>query len=188
MFWKRYDGIPLALYTIFHPHLKGRCTAVPEFGVVCMHQHAPVTDVHRMRFTRQGRMHIEIWLWPYDCKFVKSLWPSEAILRHKTVSTLVQVMACCLTAPSHYLNLGFCVIHPRELQHELENYSLNINHDYVIKWKHFPRNWAFVRGIHRSRWIPHTKASDASFEVFFDLRLNKRLSKQPWGWWSEKPS
>ena len=25
-------------------------------------------------------------------------------------------------------------------------------HDDVIKWKHFPRNWAFVRGIHRSRW------------------------------------
>ena len=35
------------------------------------------------------------------------------------------------------------------------------NHDDVIKWKHFPRNWPFVRGIHRSRWIPHTKASDA---------------------------
>ena len=24
-------------------------------------------------------------------------------------------------------------------------------HDYVIKWKHFPRYWPFVRGIHRSR-------------------------------------
>ena len=23
-------------------------------------------------------------------------------------------------------------------------------HDDVIKWKHFPRNWQFVRGIHRS--------------------------------------
>ena len=33
-------------------------------------------------------------------------------------------------------------------------------HDDVIKWKHFPRNWPFVRGIHRSRWFPHTKASD----------------------------
>ena len=28
-------------------------------------------------------------------------------------------------------------------------------HDDVIKWKHFPRYWPFVRGIH------HTKASDA---------------------------
>ena len=28
----------------------------------------------------------------------------------------------------------------------------------------------------------------SSFDVFFDLRLNKRLSKQPWGWWFETPS
>ena len=27
-----------------------------------------------------------------------------------------------------------------------------------------------------------------SFDVFFDLRLNKRLSKQSWGWWFEAPS
>ena len=26
-----------------------------------------------------------------------------------------------------------------------------------------------------------------SFDVFFDLRLNKQLSKQPWGWWFETP-
>ena len=34
-------------------------------------------------------------------------------------------------------------------------------HDEVIKWKHFPCYWPFLRGIHRSRWIPRTKASDA---------------------------
>ena len=27
-----------------------------------------------------------------------------------------------------------------------------------------------------------------NFDVFFDLRLNKRLSKQTWGWWFETPS
>ena len=27
-----------------------------------------------------------------------------------------------------------------------------------------------------------------SFDVSFGLRLNKRLSKQPWGWWFETPS
>ena len=27
-----------------------------------------------------------------------------------------------------------------------------------------------------------------SFDVFLDLRLNKRLSKQLWGWWFEMPS
>ena len=59
-------------------------------------------------------------------------------------------------------------------------------HDDVIKWKHFPRYWPFVRGIHRSRWIPRTKASNA--EPWCFLRLNKRLSKQTRGWWFEPPS
>ena len=45
-------------------------------------------------------------------------------------------------------------------------------HDDVIKWKHFPRYWPFVRG----------------FDVFFDLRPDKRLSKQSRGWWFETPS
>ena len=39
-------------------------------------------------------------------------------------------------------------------------------HDDVIKWKHFPCNWPFVRGIHRSRWIPYTKDSDAELWCF----------------------
>ena len=34
---------------------------------------------------------------------------------------------------------------PHLTLHNLEWY-----HDDVIKWKHFPRNWPFVRGIHRS--------------------------------------
>ena len=31
------------------------------------------------------------------------------------------------------------------------------------------------------------RAATRSFHVFFDLRLNKRLSKQPWGWWFQTP-
>ena len=39
------------------------------------------------------------------------------------------------------------------------------------------------------RWLPHTKASDAELWCFLcDLSLNKWLSKQSWGWWSETPS
>ena len=35
---------------------------------------------------------------------------------------------------------------------------------------------------------PTQRPVTRSFDVFFDLRLNKRLSKQPWGWWFETPS
>ena len=45
-------------------------------------------------------------------------------------------------------------------------HTLYLWHDDVIKWNHFPRYWPFVRGIHRSRWIPHTKASDAELWCF----------------------
>ena len=37
----------------------------------------------------------------------------------------------------------------------------NPSHDDLIKWKHFPRYWPFVRRITGLRWIPRTKASDA---------------------------
>ena len=40
----------------------------------------------------------------------KSLWSSEAIWWWRTGSALTQVMACCLTAPSHYLNQCWHII------------------------------------------------------------------------------
>ena len=33
--------------------------------------------------------------------------------------------------------------------------------------------------------FPAQRPVTRGFDVFFDLRLNKRLSKQPWGWWFE---
>ena len=33
--------------------------------------------------------------------------------------------------------------------------------------------------------FPTQRPVTRSFDVFFDLLLNKRLSKQPWGWWFE---
>ena len=36
--------------------------------------------------------------------------------------------------------------------------------------------------------FPAQRPVTRSFDVFFDLRPNKRLSKQPWDWWFETPS
>ena len=36
--------------------------------------------------------------------------------------------------------------------------------------------------------FPTQRPVTRSFGVFFDLHLNKRLSKQWWGWWFETPS
>ena len=60
--------------------------------------------------------------------------------------------------------------------------------DDVIKWKHFPRYWPFVRGIHR--WpvnSPHKGQWRGALILSLICALNKRMSKQSWGWWFETP-
>ena len=65
--------------------------------------------------------------------------------------------------------------------------ATEFSYDDVIKWKHFPSYWPFVRGIHRSGEIPAQRPVTRSFDVFFDLRLIKRLSKQLKHRWFETP-
>ena len=74
-------------------------------------------------------------------------------------------------------------------KHNITQRRINCGcHDDVITWKHFPRYWSFVRGIHRSPVNSPQKLVMRSFDVFFDLRLNKRLSQQSWGWCFERLS
>ena len=61
-------------------------------------------------------------------------------------------------------------------------------HDDVIKWKHFPRLLALCAGNSSvTGEFPSQRPVTQSFDIFFDLRLNKWLSKQSWGWWFETP-
>ena len=46
-----------------------------------------------------------------------------------------------------WTNAGFC---PRRTNNSRISSKCILEHDVVIKWKHFPRNWPFLRGIHRS--------------------------------------
>ena len=78
-----------------------------------------------------------------------------------------------------------CSAHSLGPQLQLRSYSTSGVHDDVIKWKHFPRYWPFVRGIGE---FPAQRLVTRSFDVFFDLRLNKRSSKQWRGWWLETSS
>ena len=61
-----------------------------------------------------------------------------------------------------------------------------MEHDDVIKWKHFPRYWPFVRGSHRSP-VNSLHKGQWRGALMFSLIcvLNKRLSKQSRGWWFE---
>ena len=67
---------------------------------------------------------------------MNSLWPSDDTWQQRSGSTLVQVMACCLEAPSHYLNKYWLIIsevqwqqfHQRYLSHQ----SLKLHWKFLI--------------------------------------------------------
>ena len=52
------------------------------------------------------------------------------------------------------------------------------SHYAVIKWKHFPHYWPFVRGT------PSQRPVTQRFDIFFDLCLSKQTGR----WWFETPS
>ena len=80
-----------------------------------------------------------------------------------------------------YIPIILCISHQQQLIYS--------NHDDVIKWKLFPRYWPFVRGIHRSPAnSPHKGQRRVTLMFSLICALNKRLSKQSWGWWFETPS
>ena len=62
------------------------------------------------------------------------------------------------------------------------------NDDDVIKRKHFRVTGPLCREFTGHRWIPPQWPMTRSFEFIFDLRLNKRLCKQPRRRWFEMPS
>ena len=45
-----------------------------------------------------------------NTKCLDSLWPNDALWRHRSVSTCAQAMACCLTAPIQYMNQCWPII------------------------------------------------------------------------------
>ena len=83
---------------------------------------------------------------------INSLWPSDAIWRQRSGSTLAQVMACCLTAPSHYLNQCWLIISEVQVTFILGQFHKRcLNHQSLKSvWKlHTKLSFKFPRG----QWI-----------------------------------
>ena len=110
--------------------LEKQCTAnhVINIYMYILYHHCQTISKHRAAFSFQVsadqwfyndsliRRHNDCSKWlihyqgPHLLRWINSLWPSDAIWRHISGSTLIQVMACCLTAPSHYLNQCWVII------------------------------------------------------------------------------
>ena len=87
-------------------------------------------------------------------------------LQHHLHPTAGEQLRITYTVPTHIHQTngalspsGLCKCSPSALRFThvyhgdllLKWINFNPCHDDVIKWKHFPRYWPFVRGIHRSR-------------------------------------
>ena len=60
----------------------------------------------------------------------------------------------------------------------------------ITWWRHQMEPFSALLGLCEgnspvSGEFPTQRPVTRSFDVFFDLRVNKRLSKQSWGWWFE---
>ena len=61
------------------------------------------------------------------------------------------------------------------------------NRETVTWWRHQMETYSALLAIRAGNSFPAQSPVTWSFDVVFDLRLNTRLSKQPWGWWFETP-
>ena len=77
----------------------------------------------------------------------------------------------------------------------VEMLSFEIDHFNSIEtlWRHQMETFSALLAICAGNSpvtgeFPTQRPVTRSFDVFYDLRLNKRLSKQSWGWWFDTPS
>ena len=95
---------------------------------------------------------------------IDSLWSSDAIWQHRSGSTLAQVMACCLTAPSHYLNQSWLIISTVQWDSSGDNFTWDTsaieleNDSYKIPFKSPMVQWV----NHRQLCSPIHHLSDIS--------------------------
>ena len=75
-------------------------------------------------------------------------------------------------------------LHYRKYPSTMSFGCFRISHDDIIKRKHFPRYWPLWGEF---TFHPSHRPVRRSFDAFFDLRLNIRLSKQSRRWWFETP-
>ena len=134
------------------------------------------TDIQRLLIQR-GHLHF------FRYKIVSEqgrlgfacLWCQLFVLRHRDTTTWIWVHAVNFVA---VVSLRFKPSTCRTLQawwrHQMETFSELLA---------FCAGYSTVNGE-----FPSQRPVTRSFDVFFYSHLNKRLSKQSWGWWFEMPS
>ena len=104
------------------------------------------------------------WLWSGWFYFILTPW-------HWHISTI--------TGPLCGESTGFPCI-PRGKDHKCRAFMMTSSNGNIFRTTGHSCGDSQVTGE-----FPAQRPVTRSFDVFFDLHLNKRLSKQSWGWWFE---
>ena len=82
----------------------------------------------------------------------------------------------CIQAGAMLHNLAVSIMFVSTYINDSIAWNALLTLDDVIKWRHFPRYWPFVRGIHPpvTGGFSSQRPVTRSIDVLFDLRLNKR--------------
>ena len=122
---------------------------------------------------------------------IAHMWMSQNTFGDKL--TLVWVMNWCRHAPSHYRSPDLCDQMASLHHNELTWCRYIVTHCGLVMMTSSNGNIFRVTGPLCGEFtgpgeFPAQRPVTRNFDVFFDLRPNKRLSTQPWGWWFETPS
>ena len=93
----------------------------------------------------------------------------------------------------HLYNSFFIMHHLIRTSHVKSQHILGLWWKISPWWRHQMETFFALLALCAGNWpvtdeFPSHRPVMRSFDAFFDLRLNKRLSKQSWGWWFETPS
>ena len=122
---------------------------------------------------------------------INSLGPSDATWRQRTESTLAQAMACCLTAPNHYVNQCWLIInkflrHPSEgitPRKSEETHQYNKIENYIFKIAFRSPRGQWVNLWIFKRWVFPAQIRPFSMQHYWLLGHKRnpfQLKQSPW--------
>ena len=125
--------------------------------------------------TPEGKVHLareKFLVYPrfmMSLRWINSVWHNDAMCRHRSGSTLVQVMAWCLTAPSHYLSQCWLIISEVQWQSPVGDFTRDTS---AINHKNYLEDYLSKISFKsaRDQWV-----NTMYFEMLYDRQITKQV-------------
>ena len=150
--------------------------------------------LRRIRSTR-CRLSVSDWI------FRSTFYPTLSFVLMGTLQFWNSIYSPRTSALKKYIELNklhlpeslVCLLYVVLVQGITHTHTLHPKTGFESWWRHqMETNFALLAICEGNSQVtgefPAQMPVTRSFDVFFDLCLNKRLSKQWWGWWFEPPS